>query len=113
MAFHLPESIPDYFRSGMSANVEVTVQRKQNVLLLPAEALIETDGNKTVLTKQAAEKPPVETEVVTGLSNTDQVEIIKGIDENTTVIIKRQKYVIPEDKNGSNPFSPFGSKKKK
>jgi macrolide-specific efflux system membrane fusion protein len=109
----LPETIPGYFRSGMSANVEVTIQEKQDALLLPIEALIEQNGKKSVLTRQAADQAPVETEVTIGLVNTDHVEIIKGVDENTIVIIKRQKYVIPEKQAGSNPFSPFGSQKKK
>ncbi len=108
-----PEFIPDYFRSGMSANVDITVRRKENVLLIPVEALIEHNGKKSVLTKQADTAQPVETEVTIGLSNTDRVEIVDGIDENTIVIVKRQKYVVPEDKTGSNPFLPFGSKKKK
>lgn len=108
-----PESIPDYFRSGMSANIDITVQEGQNVLLLPREALTEYNGRKTVLIKTAPQTPPAETEVTLGLANTDRVEIVDGIDENTIVIVKRQKYVLPEDNTGNNPFLPFGSKKKK
>ena len=109
----LPESIPDYFRSGMSANVEITVRERQGVLLIPLEALIENNGSKSVLTRPAADAPPVESAVAVGLSNTHRVEITAGVDENTIVVIKRQKYVIPEEDTGGNPFLPFGSKKKK
>ncbi len=109
----VPDFIPDYFRSGMSAIVEVTVQEKQQALLLPVSALIEHNGEKAVLTKPPGDAPPQETPVTVGLTNTDQAEILDGIDENTIVVIKRQKYLIPEEENGGNPFSPFGSRKKK
>ncbi len=109
----IPETIPGYFRSGMSTNVEITVKEKKNVLLLPIEAIIEQNGKKSVLVKKAADQAPVETEVALGLSNSEKTEIVKGIDENAIVVIRRQKYVVPEEQSGGNPFSPFGSGKKK
>ncbi len=50
---------PVGIRPGMTANVEIKVNRKENALLVPIEAVLERQGKKFV-------------EVVTGVPNTDQ-----------------------------------------
>ncbi|MFZ5565091.1 MAG: efflux RND transporter periplasmic adaptor subunit [Thermodesulfobacteriota bacterium] len=104
----LPDAIPDFFRSGMSVNVDITVNDKPDALLVPIEALIETNGKKHLLVRRTAAAEPVQTEVTIGLANTEQVEITGGITPDTVVVIRRQKYALPEGQTGSNPFSPFG-----
>nr|WP_167320862.1 efflux RND transporter periplasmic adaptor subunit [Desulfosudis oleivorans] len=108
----LPGTLPDFFRSGMSANVDVTVKEQENALLVPVDALIEENGEKKLLVKPAGANTPVETVVSTGLANTEQVAITSGIDPDTVVVIRRQHYELPAGQTGGNPFSPFGSRKK-
>ena len=108
----LPDTLPDFFRSGMSANVDVTVKEQENALLVPVDALIEENGEKKLLIKPAGANTPVETVVSTGLANTEQVAITSGIDPDTVVVIRRQHYELPAGQTGGNPFSPFGSRKK-
>jgi len=108
----LPHRLPDFFRSGMSANVDVTVREQENALLVPVDALIEENGEKKLLIKPAGAKTPMETVVTIGLANTEQVAITGGIDPDTVVVIRRQQYELPAGQTGGNPFSPFGSRKK-
>lgn len=108
----LPDTLPDFFRSGMSANVDVTVKEQKNALLVPVDALIEENGEKKLLIKPAGAKTPVQTVVTTGLANTEQVAITSGIEPDTVVVIRRQQYELPAGQTGGNPFSPFGSRKK-
>ena len=65
----LPAKVPPLFRSGMSANVDIIDNRKENVLLIPLEAVIRK-GNKTFvsLVKKNSRKA-VEHPVELGLSN--------------------------------------------
>lgn len=47
----LPENTPSVFRSGMSANVEVIVKEKTNILLLPISGVLKKQENSYVLIK--------------------------------------------------------------
>jgi multidrug efflux pump subunit AcrA (membrane-fusion protein) len=73
-------------REGMAANVDVTAQRKDNVLLLPNRAF-ETVGRRqyvTLLENGATRKVEVET----GLTNSTDTEVINGLEEGQVVILK-------------------------
>ena len=48
----LPLSIPDVFRAGMTATVNIVAQKKDNALLLPSDAIIDTAGKKFVMVKK-------------------------------------------------------------
>lgn len=73
-------------REGMAANVDITAQRKDNVLLLPNRA-IETIGSRQYVTvKQGDTTSKIEVE--TGLSNNTDTEIISGLTESQTVMLK-------------------------
>lgn len=106
----LPSQAPEYLRSGMTANVRFEQQAKENILTLPAEALIVSDGKTKVLIKKQDSLAPEEKEIQVGISDGKKTEIISGLEEGQTVV-----RVIPNksDKaNASSPFSPFGSTKK-
>jgi len=82
----LPDKVPAVFRSGMTATVEVIGETKKDVIKLPLDAIIEKDGKKTIKVKGADGKPEYR-EVVTGLNNGKEVEIVSGITENDTLIM--------------------------
>jgi HlyD family secretion protein len=72
-------------REGMAANVDVTAQRKDNVLLLPNRAF-ETVGDRHYATvKDGSDTRKVEVE--TGLSNSTDTEVLTGLQEGQTVEI--------------------------
>ncbi|MEO8289135.1 MAG: HlyD family efflux transporter periplasmic adaptor subunit [Chloroflexota bacterium] len=73
-------------REGMAASVDITAQRKENVLLLPNRAF-ETVGTRqyvTILDNDQTRKVEVET----GLSNYADTEVISGVAEGQAVVIK-------------------------
>jgi HlyD family secretion protein len=72
-------------REGMAANVDITAQRKDNVLLLPNRAF-ETVGTRQYVTLATEGNPKVEVE--TGLTNSTDTEVISGVDEGQVVVIK-------------------------
>lgn len=73
-------------REGMAANVDITAQRKDDVLLLPNRAF-ETVGRRQYVTVKQGDST-TKIEVETGLSNTTDTEILSGLTEGQTVLLK-------------------------
>jgi len=72
-------------REGMAANVDVTAQRKDNVLLLPNRAIVTVTDRQYVTVKEGDTTRKVEVE--TGLSNSSDTEILTGVEEGQVVVI--------------------------
>ena len=76
-------------KSGMNASIEISVVKKQNLLLVSASAVkVETNGRKpsdtaTVFVKQGRGFVPREVKI--GLSNFRQVEIVSGLKEDEVI----------------------------
>ncbi len=73
-------------REGMAANVDITAQRKDDVLMLPNRALETVGRRRYVTVKQGDGTAKVEVE--TGLSNNTGTEIISGLQEGQVVLLK-------------------------
>jgi len=104
----LPEKVPDVFRSGMSAVVEIVEASKENVLCLPLEAVRRTKRGGKVLLAQGNGKTPVEQKVALGIADDKNVEIVSGLTTNDTVVIRSAKKKLPKaaPAAGRNPFMP-------
>jgi membrane fusion protein, macrolide-specific efflux system len=103
----LPDKVPDFMRSGMTANVSFVAARHPGVLLIPADAVKSRAGHTYVLTPP--KKPngaPVEKEVKIGLSDGKRVEVLEGVTEGQPLLVLRIQ--TGANAGGSNPFSPFG-----
>ena len=73
-------------KPGMTAEVEIYTGKKDNVLILPLDAIIYKHGKKFV--KVLKDGKIIEKEIQTGLiSESGQVEIISGVSEGEKVII--------------------------
>lgn len=105
-----PDKIPDFMRSGMTANITFTVQSKKDILVIPSEALKVVDGKSIVLVK--GEKAPKEITISTGISDGKQTEVLEGLKANDTILIL--DYSIGDSASTStNPFSPKFPKNRK
>ncbi len=104
----IPQEVSPFFRSGMNASVDFITQNKENILVLPVEA-VHKNKEDYVLVKKPNETEPVQTVVKLGITDDKNVEIISGVGEDDLIIMKSKKYSLPQDNNGgSNPFMPFG-----
>lgn len=108
----LPGSVPDVFRSGMSANVDIIERSKENVLLIPLEAVKQDRKGSFVLLSQGPGKEPVKRIVKLGISDDQNAEIISGLETKDKIIVKTQKY-LPSKKGiaTSSPFTPSRGRK--
>lgn len=103
----IPETTPEFMRSGMTANVTFSVDKKVNILILPTEFIRYETGKPTVLLKREGEEP-LEKEIKVGATDGKQSQILNGAEEGETILFKITKSA----KKSSSPFSPFGGKQR-
>lgn len=78
----------DRIKSGMTANLDILIDTRQNVIAIPARALNVVDGKKTVKILLDPKKDPEIREVETGLRGSDgNLEILKGLNVGETLIL--------------------------
>ncbi|NTV82429.1 MAG: efflux RND transporter periplasmic adaptor subunit, partial [Chlorobaculum sp.] len=102
----LPLTVPEVFRSGMSANIDIIVKEKENVLTLPLAAVKSRNGRSFVLTRAAAPDSVRRVPVRLGLQDDNNVEILSGLSASDVVVVTEKAFVLPKDNGGSNPFLP-------
>lgn len=74
-------------KSGMTANIDITTDKRENVLILPQRA-VSANTNGKFVSVWKGQSPPEEREVKTGLRGSDgNVEIVDGLSEGEKVII--------------------------
>ncbi|MEI6846443.1 MAG: HlyD family efflux transporter periplasmic adaptor subunit [Chlorobiaceae bacterium] len=109
----IPLSVPEVFRSGMSANIRIIVQEKNGVLLLPLGAVQNRNGRMVVLQKNVGkEQVQRYSKVRTGLQDERNIEILEGLADSSVVLLPDTSFVLPKNNGGSNPFTPQRNRKK-
>ncbi|NTU97601.1 MAG: HlyD family efflux transporter periplasmic adaptor subunit [Chlorobiaceae bacterium] len=110
----IPERVPDVFRSGMSANIDIIVEQKENALLLPLNAVQSRNGAAVVMQKRGDSQQEVSYKPVrTGMQDASNIEILDGLTVNSVVLLADTTFVLPGKKGGSNPFMPQRNRSKK
>ena len=104
----LPEKPPEFLRSGMTANVTFLASATNNVLILPAEAIVQGDG-KTVVRRHAAtpDGAPREVAIRTGLTDGKNTEILDGLKAGDTVLVPDLAGAAAPEAGKGNPLVPF------
>ncbi|MBI2070944.1 MAG: HlyD family efflux transporter periplasmic adaptor subunit [Elusimicrobia bacterium] len=107
-----PARVPDFMRSGMTANVTFIIAVKENILLLPAEALQNEKGHTRVFLPSASKKRLDTRDIKTGVSDGKRVEVVSGMNEGEKVLVRQVAFPrAGAAKGGNNPFSPFGGRR--
>jgi len=97
-------------RSGMTATAIITVTRRRNAVLVPAEALMDSQGGLAVMVKGKGGKRRPAT-VVTGASDGSQVEITSGLAEKDVILIPLKAISAASAQSGS-PLSGGGGRRR-
>ncbi len=106
----VPQEVPDVFRSGMSANVEIIDKVKENILVIAKEA-VKKDGEKNVVMLRAGEKSkPVTQEIETGIADNMNVEVLGGLKSGDRVVLISSRKNAKKSKLASSPFMPSGGR---
>jgi membrane fusion protein, macrolide-specific efflux system len=102
----LPDKVPSVYKSGMSANINIFDNIKNNVLLLPDEALVHENEQTYVLVNTGKDQKQEKRLIKTGLNDEQSVEIVSGLSEKEKVVIIQKKFVASEKNNSGSPFMP-------
>lgn len=101
------EKVPDWFRSQMTANVNFIVRRKESALILPLNAVREGGEAKAVLVPSGEEGKTERREIKTGIQTDQSVEVLEGLAEGDTVVVKQARYK-PQQAPQSSPLTMGG-----
>jgi hypothetical protein len=93
-------------KPGMTTNLVIEVERRDNVLLIPTRA-VRTQGNQKIVTVQF-QGQSIPTPVTTGLSNDTSVEIATGLKEGDVVVINQTTTRTQGGPGGGGGFFLFG-----
>ena len=105
----LPDTVPDFMRSGMTATVTFVVVSKPQVLAVPAEAVHQQHGGAHVLLPSAnAWSHPKNQDVTVGITDGKSVEILSGLKEGDAILVPSLRVPHGNGAQGRSPFSPFG-----
>ena len=101
------KQIPTFVRSGMTAITRFFIAAHTNVLYVADEAVRYEKGRAVVdlpVAGDDAEKAPETREIKTGLNDGKHIEVVSGLKENDTVLIKEASTTATNTAN--NPFMP-------
>ena len=96
-------------KPGMTAQVEILVDRKNDVLTVPVLAILQFHGKDHVSKK--IDDRYVETEVELGVSNEKYVEVLKGINEGDVVAMSPMSLMTDDEKRKAFGSASKGGKK--
>lgn len=105
----LPERVPEVFRSGMTANVNIIEESRENVWRLPALAIRYDEAGAFVLIKGNTNSPPKVKKIEIGLSDDEYIEVTDGLDGEEMILVEKTSATLPKkNSKGDSPFTPFG-----
>ncbi len=83
----VPVEVPDVFRSGMSANIQIISARRENVLQVPLAAVKTRNGKAFVLVKNDSPRGFGPRPVKLGISDYQNAEIVSGLTAADVVVV--------------------------
>lgn len=90
---------------GMSASVEVILEKAEDVLVVPVSAISDRGKGSIVYTENSENTLAGEVEIETGLSDETYVEVVSGLSEGDTIYYQMAG---SEDSNSSDTKDGFG-----
>lgn len=106
----LPEEVPSFMRSGMTANVDIEIERKEDLILLPMTSLLTGPAGSEVRLKTPNGYSLVE--VKTGKDDGKMIEIISGLNEGDVILVEDKTATFGKKNSSSSPFMPQRNRKK-
>jgi membrane fusion protein, macrolide-specific efflux system len=102
----IPESVPAVYRSGMTADVSIIEKAKEDVLLVPTDALVAENGNFYLWITTGSGKNPRKHAIKIGMSDDQNTEVLSGLNANDSIAVMAQASVSLDVKKSTNPFMP-------
>lgn len=85
----LPENDNLRFKIGLNGDVQIVIGEKEDVLVVPGEAIFYKEGESFV--RVIKNNKPLEVEISIGVETEEFIEISKGVEENQKIIVSEKK----------------------
>lgn len=85
------DNTPSTIKGGMFAQVQFVIDKAENCILVPLASVIEEEGKKYVFIVN--DDKAIKREVVTGIFNDKEIQIIDGLNEGERVVAKGQDFL--------------------
>jgi macrolide-specific efflux system membrane fusion protein len=87
----LPKRAPPFMRSGMTANVTFLLSKRNDVVLLPTEAVHQDERSTHVLISnpQDPKGSPIQRKVEVGVNDGQNVEVRSGLNDGEIVLVRQ------------------------
>lgn len=108
-----PTVVPNFMRSGMTANVVFELSQKKNILLIPTIAIEQTSNGASYVLVPTAKGTPRQVVIQTGASDGKQTEVLSGLHNGEKILVRSFSVNQWEPSTtGTSPFMPNFHKKK-
>jgi macrolide-specific efflux system membrane fusion protein len=107
-----PEKTPDFFKSLMTANIDIIVAEKESAAVIPWDSFSEDEDGKTYVYVgdiMQKEKHFIETGILDG----DNIEVVSGLSAGDSILIKKDDFNIATTKEVTKGFLSMGPGKRK
>jgi len=88
-----PGRVPAFFRAGMSATVNFVLRQKDNILVLPLNAVKKIGNQSYVFVQKQKGKSPEDLQIKAGLENSSHIEVVSGLNEGDEVFVPTIKMI--------------------
>lgn len=82
-------------KPGMTAKVDISVEKREDIILAPLNSILSEDSGKYVFTVE--NNRAIKRFVDTGISDNDLVEITKGLETDLYLVVKGQQFLKHND----------------
>ncbi len=111
----LPDQVPDFMRSGMTANITFITSEKTDILTIPSQAIKKETQGKFVL-KYNQQHQIEKFSIKIGISDNKKTEILDGLNEGEKILIEKAEPLTKKmdgAEQSKNPFMPQPPRMKK
>ncbi|MBN2079501.1 MAG: efflux RND transporter periplasmic adaptor subunit [Spirochaetes bacterium] len=106
----IPDTVPEVYRSGMTADVSIVERAQEEALLLPVDAVVVEGDSHYIWVLPAQSKKPVKKEIGVGMSDDRNIEIVSGLTADDRVAVMSNGVSL-DAKDSKNPFMPSRKRK--
>ena len=107
-----PEKTPEFFKSLMTANIDIIVKEQKDAVVIPWDSFVEDErGESFVLVGDNMQQ--TRHKITTGIFDGDNVEVTSGLSKGDTILVKQDKYNIATTKEVTKGFLSMGPGKRK
>jgi len=98
-----PVKTPAFFKSLMTANIDITVAEKKGAVVVPWDSINETSDGKTYVLVGDPMSPDKHI-ITTGILDGDNIEVVSGLSAGDEILVKEENFKLNTTKDETKGF---------